>query len=118
MNLQQKAALKAELLTDPLGRGYGGMSLEEKLASLTAVNRPAPDLTSVSGAGIYNAIVPSEFTALTAANQQLVRDVFGLGDRIDVRSGTNARAVLLNAFGAGTVTRTNLAALVTQQQSR
>jgi hypothetical protein len=118
MNLQERAALKAELQNDPLGRGYAGMTLEQKVASLTAVDRPAPERTSVSGSEIFNAIVPAEFGALTAANKDLVRDVFGLGDSINVATGTNARTVLLNAFGAGTATRTALAVLVTQQQSR
>jgi hypothetical protein len=118
MNLQEKAALKAELVNDPLGRGYAGMTLEQKVTSLNAVNRPAPERSFVSGSEIYNTIVPAEFTALTDAQKQNVRDVFGLGDRIDVRTGTNIRTSLLNAFGAGTATRTALGALVTQQQSR
>ncbi len=118
MNLQEKATLKAELQNDPLSRGYAGMTLAQKVASLNTVNRPAPERTSVSGSEIFNAIVPAEFSALSAANKDLVRDVFGLGDSINVSTGTNARTVLLNAFGAGTATRTALTALVTQQQSR
>jgi hypothetical protein len=118
MNLQERAALKAELQNDPLGRGYAGMAVDQKVASLNTVNRPAPERTSVSGSEIFNAIVPAEYGALTAANKDLVRDVFGLGDSINVSTGTNARTVLLNAFGAGTVTRANLATLVTRQQSR
>jgi hypothetical protein len=118
MDLQQKLALRNELLNDPLGRGYSGMTLEQKITSLNTSNRPAPENTHVSGADIFNAIVPSEFGSLTAANKDLVRDVFGLGDSINVSTGTNARTVLLNAFAAGTTTRTNLATLVTQTQSR
>jgi len=72
----------------------------------------------VNGADIYNAIVPSEWAALLAAQQQTVRDIFSLGAGIDVSAGTNARAALLGAFGAGTVTRTNLAALVTVNTTR
>lgn len=59
---------------------------------------------------IYNAIVPSEFQALTAANQQYVRDILGMGT-VDASVGTNVRAVISSIF-AGKVTLTNLAALV------
>lgn len=39
----------------------------------------------------------------------------GMGDDIDVSAGTNARTVMLAAFGAGTVSRTALAALTTRR---
>ena len=110
-------ALKTELTTDPLGRGYAGMTNTQVVTSLRTANRTV-ERRSVSGSQIYNAIVPSEFSALLATQQQLVRDVFGLGDTIDVRTGTNARAVMLAAFGAGTTTRANLIALVQETVSR
>ena len=110
-------ALKTELTTDPLGRGYAGMTNTQVVTSLRTANRTV-ERRSVSGSQIYNAIVPSEFSTLLATQQQLVRDVFGLGDTIDVRTGTNARAVMLAAFGAGTTTRANLIALVQETISR
>ena len=110
-------ALKTELTTDPLGRGYAGMTNTQVVTSLRTANRTV-ERRSVSGSQIYNAIVPSEFSALLATQQQLVRDVFGLGDTIDVRTGTNVRAVMLAAFGAGTTTRANLIALVQETVSR
>ena len=110
-------ALKTELTTDPLGRGYAGMTNTQVVTSLRAANRTV-ERRSVSGSQIYNAIVPSEFNALLAPQQQLVRDVFGLGEAIDVRTGTNVRAVMLAAFGAGTTTRANLIALVQETISR
>ena len=118
LTLVQKAALRAELQNDPLGRGYAGMSVGQKENSLNTVDRPAPDKDHVSGSQIFNAIVPGEFSALLTTQQGLVRDVFGLGDRIDVRAGTNARQVMLNAFSAATTTRANLIELVTTLQSR
>lgn len=86
----------------------------QKLTQLNAMTVAQTPLTNafLTGAQIYNAVVPSEFQALSAAQQVLVRDIFGLGGNIDVNTGTNARTVMLNAFGAGTTTRTNLAALV------
>jgi hypothetical protein len=65
---------------------------------------------------IYNAVVPSEFQALTAANQQLIRDIFGMGT-VDASVGTNVRSVILQVFGVGTVTRTNLTALAAPYDS-
>lgn len=56
---------------------------------------------------IYNAIVPAEFQALSAANQQLIRDILGMGT-VDVSAGTGVRNVILQVFGAATVTRANL----------
>jgi len=109
--------LKTELASDPLARGYSGMSDEAVAVSLNTEDR-AFQLTSVPGSAIFNAIVPSEFSALLATTQLLVRDVFSLGDSVDVSAGTNTRQVLLNAFGVGTTTRANLVALVSKLRSR
>lgn len=110
------AALKAELTDDPLTRGYAGMTDAQVLASLLTQNRSVARQT-VRGAEIYNAIVPGEFQALSAAQQQFVRDVFSLGDEIDARPSTNARNVLATIFD-NTTTLTNLAALLSQTISR
>lgn len=114
MDLQ---ALKTELTTDPLTRGYGSMGDEEAANSLNAVNRTREKPT-LRGSDIYNALVPGEFTALQAAQQARVRDIFLLGDSIDVRAGTNVRAVLLSVFAAGSQTRANLIAAATEPASR
>ena len=74
--------------------------------------------SNLSGSTIFNAIVLSEFAALTADQQRFVRDVFSLGDAVDVGPDTNARTVLLDAFGAGTTTRDNLVAAVTVNITR
>lgn len=71
----------------------------------------------VSGAEIYNAIDPTEFAGLSSAQQSRVRDVFSLGDRIDVSQGTNARAVLLNAFPGGGTTVSNLQEVVQETRT-
>ncbi len=98
-------ALVAKWATLPPG------TIAQKLANINA--------QTVSGAAvamviptfsIYNVIVPAEFTALNATQQQTLRDILGLGS-VDVSSGTQARAVILSIFGAGTATRTALIAL-------
>lgn len=110
-------ALKSELTTDPLARGYSGLGDEAAANNLNTVNRTR-ERPTVTGAQIYNALDPAEFTALSAANQTKVRDIFGLGGDIDVRTGRNARVVLLSLFGAATATRAALAALVQEPCSR
>jgi len=103
-------ALKTELTTDPQARGYAGMSDAQAAASLVA-NYRQEERTHITNAELYEAIVDSEFTALAAAAQTRVRDLFNL-NQIPVQTGTRARSVLLAVFGAGTTTRTNLVNVV------
>lgn len=82
-----------------------------KLAQINAI--------TVSGAAIpmivptykiYNLIVASEFASLIAANQQLVRDILGMGT-VDASAGTQVRARIVALFPSGTATFTALSAL-------
>lgn len=109
--------LRDELIADPLGRGYSAMTDQQAADDLNAVQREVIE-SRLSGSAIFNAIVPSEFGALADQTKQFVRDVFSLGDTVDVGPGTNARTVLLGAFGAGTGTRDNLVTAVTNTTSR
>lgn len=109
--------LKNEVTNDPLARGYASMTDAQVAADLNTAYRTR-ERTSLSGSEIFNSIVPAEFAALADSQKQFVRDVFSLGDSVNVSTGTNARAVLLDAFGAGSTTRTNLAALVLESISR
>ena len=111
------AALITEIRTDPLVRGYSTKTIAAQYADLFTTYRNR-ERSSLMGSQIYNSIVPAEWTALTAANQAIVRDIFGLGDVIDIRTGTNTRTQLLNIFGAATTTRANIAANVNQAISR
>lgn len=110
-------ALLAEIRTDPLVRGYSTKTQTAQYNDLFTAyrTRERPTLT---GAQIYNCVVPAEFTALTAGNQQIVRDITGLGGDINLQTGTNARNALLNVFGAGTTTRTNIGTAVNQAITR
>lgn len=107
--------LQAELTSGPLGRGYATMTDQQVADDLNSVSREVIE-SKLSGSTIFNAINPAEFAALTDQEKQFVRDVFSLGDAVDVGPDTNARTVLLDAFGAGTVTRDNLVAAVAKQQ--
>lgn len=108
------AGLKAEIAK----QAYASMT-DAQIATAINTNTVTTQLSPlrVSGAEVYNAIVPSEFSALSQAQQQTVRDVFGLGDGIDVSAGSNARTALANAFGAATTSRANLLALTTVTQT-
>lgn len=109
--------LKVELTADPLGRGYAAMGDRAAAISMNTVDIP-DELDAISGSQLFNALEPTEFVALTTQQAQSVRDVFGLGQEIDVRAGTNTRKVLLSAFGVGTATRMNLQALTAILVSR
>lgn len=111
--------LKTELTTDPLARGYSGMTTDQKITSLNAVDRTLP-VDIVSGAQIYEAIDQGEFDALVDADKEKVDRITNLGDRIVVADAGRARNTLLAVFtvGAGPLTRTALAALKTRAVSR
>lgn len=69
--------------------------------ALTIAGQTQPMI--VSTYRIYNAIVPSEFVALSAADQQLIRDILSMGT-VDASAGTNVRTVLVTKFPNGTAT--------------
>jgi len=109
--------LRTELLTDPLARGYAGMTDTQAASSLNTANRTV-ERESLERREMFNAPVASEYNALAADKKDNVKLVLSLGGAIDVRTGTNARAVMLDAFGAGTQTRTNIGNIVNQTVSR
>lgn len=108
--------LRNEIETDPNARGYAGMDAQAVADDMNTAYVPIP-VTSLSGSELYNAIVPSDFQALTDVQREYARDVLSLGDAIDVSPGTNARDVLVAIF-AGTGTLTAMAALTTTNITR
>lgn len=83
----------------------------QKIAAANAATTSAPAIPMmVPTYKIYNLIVPSEFGALTAGNQQLVRDILGMGT-VDASPGTSVRARMVAIFPNGTATFTALSAL-------
>ena len=107
--------LADELTTDPLTRGYSGMTDEEAATDLNTVYRTLP-VETVPGADIFNATDDVEYGALTAEQQNRWLNMCGVTD-IDVSSGV-AKSLEAELFGAGTTTRSNLAALKTRDVSR
>ena len=113
MNYQ---ALHDELINDPLARGYSGMNDEQAATNLNTPYRVQERL-SIGAAELYEAIVQSEWTPLTAAQKEEIRDMYLLGT-IQTVTGSRGRAVLIATFPAGSATRTKLLELMTTQTRR
>lgn len=107
--------LKNEIVNDPLGRGYVGMTDAAVAASLNTVNR-ARSRGVIPAYEVVDAIVSPEWSALTTGEQRRIELIISAG-QVNVLN-VNVRAAFLAAFGAGTTTRTNLAALQTENISR
>lgn len=108
-------ALKAELTTDPLGRGYSTMTDQQVADDLNAVNITR-NLSSLSGEVMWQQTDPAEFGALTADKQQMWVS-FTRSGGIDPFATANVQFVMF-IFGGQSTTVANLAASRTEQVSR
>lgn len=83
-----------------------------KLAQINAITVAGPAVPMIIPTyRIYNVIDPTEFGALTAGNQQLVRDILNMGT-VDGSPGTAIRARMVALFSnASGPTRLALAAI-------
>ena len=121
-NEELYAALKTELDTDPLARGYSGMTDEEIVTSLTGTVDRTVDKDTMTPEEIMAAFDDSEFEALTEGKYRKVQAVLTLGDNIPVGPGTVARQWLVNAttgaFPNGTATFTSLSSAVQETVNR
>lgn len=116
MTEAQYATLASELTTDPLGRGYAGMTDVQALADLNTVYRD--DWLNVTGAEIAKAIDFTEYKALSIAARQYVQMVANISDSVPSSPGSVVRDGIASAFGVPSGTVTNLLALANPQQSR
>ena len=106
--------LRRELLDDPLGLGYAGMSDAQARNSLhNASARGVADRTSLTAPELYDAIVRTEFKTLPVDEQDEVKVLLRIQGDIPIGSGAEARRTLTTIFPAGTDTRANLLALLT-----
>lgn len=109
-------ALKSEIDSDPLIRGYAGMTDQQVADSLNntidrTVNRPP-----VSGDEMYNVTDATEFDALTDAKKD--RWVtFTRSTAIDLQSAAN-QAMVNHIFGNPSASRTAMINLSTETVSR
>ncbi len=107
--------IKTEITTDPLTRGYSGMSDAEVATDMNTVYRTR-NRDYVSGWEIFNETDDAEYAALTDA-QKSSWDALCAIEQIDTTSGV-AKAREAELFGAGTTTRSNLANLRSEDISR
>jgi len=107
--------LKTEITTDPLGRGYSGMTDEQVAVSLNTVDRER-NLASITGDIAFSATDGAEFAALSATKQQLWLAFCG---RETINPfGTSNVAFVQWIFGAGSTTVSNLANVRKEPVSR
>ncbi len=109
------AKLGLEIKNDPVGLGYAGKT-NQQIADLLNAAKVQVDRESVTTSELFEGIVPVEWVALTAQEKQRIQMVLSMGT-VNLK-GTNTRASLGAAFGAGTQTRTNIIALQKQIISR
>lgn len=114
-------ALKTELASDPLGRGYSALSDQAAADSLNAVDRDRIK-SSLSGDDVFNAADPAELAALakgTSAQKAEFQMFLAICARESIRPDGNATTRLIREiFGAGSTTLTNLDVLRTETVSR
>ena len=107
-------ALKTEVTTDPLARGYSGMNDEQIADSLNTPTRTA-DRETLTGGLVMASIVRTELNALAANDKTYVQAVVNAGEMpITPQLKTELSAV----FPAGSGTRANIVALLKRTGSR
>ena len=111
--------LGTELTTDPASLGYAGKTDQQAADLLNSLATGRTQIrTALDGAEVYEALVVSEFLALTDAQRAEVWNVVHLGANIAVAPGSKARARMITLFGAGSATIAALAARLTSAISR
>jgi hypothetical protein len=108
------AKLAAELSDDPLAVGYAGMTDKQAADSLNAVNRTR-NKTTMTASEVLNAIVISEWNALTDAQCQQIWDVLHIGD---INPFGVEATLFIAVFGGGSATIEALAAIRQEAISR
>ncbi len=111
----QRANLRTEVQTDPLVRGYTGMTSAQILTDLQTINRTR-DKTGLSPSEVYQNINQGEWDDLSASEQEEVWNILQLGDPLDPFGREATRFVAI--FGSGSATITSLQALRIDKISR
>lgn len=110
----RREILKLEIMNDPLGRGYAGMSDEQVAASLRGSDRQE-NRSLVSGSEVLNTVNKGEFNALSATDQQRFWNVIHMGE---INPFGVEAALLIDVFGAGSATITALGGIRKRTVSR
>ena len=107
--------LGLEIKNDPASLGYAGKT-NQQIANLLNVAKVQVDRETVTASELFEEIVPTEWITLTVQEKQRIQMILSMGT-VNLK-GTNTRASLAAAFGAGTQTRANIIALQKQVISR
>ncbi len=120
--------LKTEIQSDPLALGYsshlilvdGVQRVADSQALADILNLPRATIPiqrdTIDSHEIFEAIVPAEWGAASNLERQRVEMILSMG-QINLK-GSNTRASLAAAFGAGAASRTALIALQSRNGSR
>lgn len=111
MDLQ---ALKTELTTDPLSRGYSTMTDEQAAARLNVPDRQ-PNRETLDAGSLVASIVRAELAALTANDKDYLRLV-AMAQTMPLT--VTLKTELGGIFPVGSQTRANLVALLKRTGSR
>lgn len=102
-------ALKALIDATPDAKAKADSGDDTGCAAVLNALPAVIDRTEIPSHEVFEAVVPAEWSAITAAEKQRVQTILGMGT-VNF-GGPNTRAALGSAFGAGTTTRANLLAL-------
>lgn len=111
------AALKTELETDPLVRGYSGMTDQQIADDMNTVYRTGT-VTELSASQLFEAIEDSDWDTRTADQREKIKTILSLGDNIQIAPGTKARAMMASALTGATASLANLGSLESPPISR
>ena len=111
--------LHDELINDPLGRGYSGMTDSEAADDLNTVYRTIT-LERLDPADVYEAIDQADWTGLTTSEQSEITDILHIGtvNGLLATPGSRARTRFVAIFGGQSQTITNLLDIMTRDISR
>lgn len=113
-------ALKAELTNDPKGLGLTLLAADDEANAnkLNAVSSVTPiDREAIPTSEIMLNIDRDEFLALAAGDRQWLLGV-GQGGTVNPKQGGEVYEGILQMFAAGTESRANLQAILTEPASR
>ena len=115
--------LKNELITDPQTLGYSvfisSLDYGSVAGILNVVGGGTIDPERVTAMVLQGAVDAGEFAALTSDAKTMWLSILqAAGERGLSATNSNIRAQILNIWGAGTTTRTNLGAIQTRPASR
>ena len=114
MNKAQLVILKNEITTDPLTRGYSGMT-DQEIADDVNTEYRSMQLQSMTASEILNNTDKAEYDALIAASKDIYWNLLHMGE---LNPWGIEADIMVDLFGGGSTTISNLQASRSQPQSR